>query len=121
VRALAIRQAIYLPLGAMFAAIAFGFTVPGYSSLSQHLSEMGLMPGLPANMLTACIAVNGAAIIVFSLALLGWGRRFALTALTSMLFGVAMLSNGVFTTGKSAAWHVPHRHLFHPDAAVVPG
>jgi len=100
VRALAIRQAIYLPLGAMFAAIAFGFTVPGYSSLSQHLSEMGLMPGLPANMLTACIAVNGAAIIVFSLALLGWGRRFALTALTSMLFGVAMLSNGAFTTGS---------------------
>ncbi|WP_133249386.1 MULTISPECIES: DUF998 domain-containing protein [unclassified Stenotrophomonas] len=99
-RALAIRQAIYLPLGAMFAAIAFGFTVPGYSSLSQHLSEMGLMPGLSANMLTACIAVNGAAILLFSLALLGWGHRFALTALTSTLFGVAMLSNGVFTTGS---------------------
>jgi len=26
---MAIRQAIYIPLGAMFAAIAFGFTVPG--------------------------------------------------------------------------------------------
>jgi len=100
VRASAIRQAIYLPLGAILAAIAFGFTVPGYSSLSQHLSEMGLMTGLPASMLTACIAVNGAAIIVFSLALLGWARRSALTALTSTLFGVAMLSNAIFTTGS---------------------
>lgn len=99
-RTVAIRQAIYLPIGAMFAVIAFGFTVPGYSSLSQHLSELGLMPGLPASTLTACIAVNGVAIIIFSLALLGWARRFALTALTSVLFGVAMLSNGVFTTGS---------------------
>jgi len=28
---------------------------------------------------------------------LAWGRRFALTALTSVSFGVAMFSNGVFT------------------------
>ncbi|HYQ24236.1 DUF998 domain-containing protein [Stenotrophomonas sp.] len=99
-RALAIRQAIHLPLGAMLAVIVFAFTVPGYSSLSQHLSELGLMLGLPAHVLTACIVINGGAIFLFSLALLGWGRRFALTALTSTLFGIAMLSNGLFTTGS---------------------
>ena len=31
---------------------------------------------------------------------LACGRRFALTALTSVLFGVAMFSNGAFTTGS---------------------
>jgi len=43
--------------------------------------------------------LSGTAIIVFSHALLGSGRRFALAALTSTLFGVAMFSNGAFTTG----------------------
>jgi len=49
-RGAAIRQAQFLPLGAMLAliAFAFAFAVSGYRSLSQHLSEMGLMPGLPA-------------------------------------------------------------------------
>lgn len=65
-------------------------TVPGYHSLSQHLSEMGLMPGLPARAVRLAPMLSGMAIIVFSLALLGSGRRFALTALTSTLFGVAM-------------------------------
>lgn len=49
---------------------------------------------------TACepvIPVNGAAIIAFTLALPGWGRRFALTALSSTLFDISMLSNGMFT------------------------
>ncbi|MGE6332728.1 hypothetical protein [Stenotrophomonas sp. NPDC077659] len=76
----------------MLAVIAFAFTVPGYSSLSQHLSELGLMPGLPANVLTACIVANGAAIIVFSLALLGWGGRFALTAFTSASARIAWVA-----------------------------
>lgn len=31
---------------------------------------------------------------------LAWRRRFALTALTSVSFGVAMFSNRAFTTGS---------------------
>ncbi len=99
-RDMAIRQAQYLPLGAMLALIAFALTVPGYHSLSQHLSELGLMPGLPARAVQVASMLSGTAIIVFSLALLGWGRRFALAAFTSTLFGVAMFSNGAFTTGS---------------------
>ncbi|WP_294994107.1 DUF998 domain-containing protein [uncultured Stenotrophomonas sp.] len=99
-RDVAIRQAQYLPLGALLAAIGFAFTVPGYHSASQHLSELGLLPGLPARVLQIVMMVGGAAIIVFSLALLASGRRFASSALTSALFGAAMFSNGAFTTGS---------------------
>jgi len=100
VRNLAIQQAVYVPLGAMLALIAFAFTVPGYHPVSQHLSEMGLMPGLPAKAVQVGPMVSGSAILLFSLALLAQSRRFALTALTSTLFGVAMLSNGLFTIGS---------------------
>lgn len=99
VRNLAIQQAVYVPLGAMLALIAFAFTVPGYHPVSQHLSEMGLMPGLPAKAVQVGPMVSGSAILLFSLALLAQSRRFALTALTSTLFGAAMLSNGLFTIG----------------------
>lgn len=96
----AIQQAVYVPLGAMLALIAFAFTVPDYHSLSQHLSELGLMPGLRAKAVQVGGLVSGSAIILFSLALLAHGRRFALTVLTSILFGVSLVSNGVFTTGS---------------------
>lgn len=96
----AIRQAQYLPLGAMLALIGFAFTVPGYNSMSQPLSELGLMQGLPARAVQVAPMLSGTAIIVFSLALLARGRRFALAALTSVLFGAAMFSNGAFTTGS---------------------
>lgn len=100
VRGLATQQAVYLPIGAMLALIVFAFTVPGYDSVSQHLSELGLMPGLPAYAVQAVGIISGAAIVVFSLSLLTQGRRFALTVLTSTLFGISMLSNGIFTTGS---------------------
>lgn len=100
VRGLATQQAVYVPIGAMLALIVFGFTVPGYSSISQHLSELGLLPGLPPRAVQAASGINGAAIVIFSLSLLTEGRRFALTSLTSTIFGVAMLSNGVFTIGS---------------------
>jgi hypothetical protein len=58
------------------------------------------MPGLPTYAEQAAGMISGTAILVFSLSLLTQGRRFALTALTSTLFGVCMLSNGIFTTGS---------------------
>ena len=61
VRNLAIQQAVYVPLGAMLALIAFAFTVPGYHPLSQHLSELGLMPGLPAKAVQVGAVVSGSA------------------------------------------------------------
>lgn len=100
VRGLATQQAVYVPIGAMLALIVFAFTVPGYHSVSQHLSELGLMPGLPAYAVQVAAVISGAAIIVFSLSLLTQGRRFALTALMSTLFGAGMLSNGIFTIGS---------------------
>lgn len=96
----ALQQALYFPFGAMLFLALFGLAVPGYHTLSQHMSELGLLAGWPARVVQAMAAISGASILIFSMALLGQGRRFAFTALTSSLFGVCMLSNGLFTTGS---------------------
>lgn len=95
-----IRQAVVVPLGIMLVLIGFGLTVPGYSSVSQHLSELGLLGGLPARMEQAAGVISGGSILLFSAALLVEGRRFALTTLTSSLFGLSMVFNGIFPMGS---------------------
>lgn len=101
VQTVAIRQAVVVPLGSMVGLMLVCLTVPGYSSISQHMSELGLLGGYPAILLRALAITAGASIIVFSLALF-WhpGERFSFTSATSMLFGINMLSNGVFTMGS---------------------
>lgn len=45
------RQVIVVPLGAMLVAILSGIALPGYSSVSQHISEMTLIDR-PAALIT---------------------------------------------------------------------
>lgn len=100
-RNLAIKQALFLPLGAMLALMLVGVTVPGYSSISQQMSELGLLVGYPAVLESILGIIVGASIIIFSLALIRHqSGRFAFTVLTSTLFGISMLCNGIFTMGS---------------------
>lgn len=100
VRTAAVWQAVFLPFGVMLALMGVGLAVPGYDSVAQHLSELGLLGGWPARMEQVAGIVSGGSILVFSLALLADGRRFACTALTSVLFGLSMVGNGVFPMGS---------------------
>jgi hypothetical membrane protein len=98
---LTIKQALFLPFGAMVAEILIGLTVPGYSSVSQQLSALGLIPGYPAMSEHVVGIVVGASIIIFSVAIIRHpAGRFWFSALTSMLFGISMLFNGIFNMGS---------------------
>ena len=94
-RDLAIGQAQYLPLGAMSALIGIALRLP-VTAPEQNGADAG-----PAGWSgTVRLDVERNRHHCLQPGAAGLGRRFALTALTSVLFGVAMFSNGVFTTGS---------------------
>lgn len=100
-RSIAIKQALFFPLGVMLTIMLVGFTVPGYSSMSQQMSELGLLGGYPSVFLHILAFVVGASIIIFSFALIRHpSGRFAFTVFTSTLFGISMLFNGIFPMGN---------------------
>lgn len=99
-RSAALWQAVVVPFGVMLLLMGVGLAVPGYDSVAQHLSELGLLPGLPARMEQLAGLLSGGSILLFSAALLADGRRFACTALTSSLFGLSMVCNGLFPMGS---------------------
>jgi len=104
VKSLLIRQAIVVPITAMLVPILIAFTLPGYSSISQHISETELLRHPIAPIQRFCAGLTGMSIILFGLgAVLTFGRRFQFTALATLLFGSSMISNGVTVMGSP--WH----------------
>ena len=94
----AIKQATVVPLAAMIVPMLVGLALPGYSSISQQMSELEMYA--PAADIATRIAaiVSGASIVLFGLGLLRIGlRQFAFTALAAIVFGISMVSNGIFT------------------------
>jgi hypothetical protein len=104
VKSLLIRQAVVVPIAAMLLPILLAFTLPGYSSISQHISETELLHHPIAPIQRLCAGLTGASIILFGLgAVLAFGRRFLFTALAALLFGSSMISNGITVMGSP--WH----------------
>ena len=94
----AIKQATVVPIAAMIVPMLVGLALPGYSSISQQMSELEMYA--PAADIATRIAaiVSGASIVLFGLGLLRIGlRQFAFTALAAIVFGISMVSNGIFT------------------------
>jgi hypothetical protein len=100
VNKLLIRQAFYLPLAAMLVPVVASWLVPGYSSVSQHMSELEMLGGPVAAITRVAAIVSGASIVLFAFGLLGYSRRYAFTALASVVFGLSMISNGIFVMGS---------------------
>jgi hypothetical protein len=94
------RQALYLPLAAMLVPAVVSWFVPGYSSVSQHMSELELLGGSVASITRVAAIVSGTSIVLFALGLLGYSRRYLFTALASAVFGLSMISNGIFIMGS---------------------
>lgn len=100
-RTFAVKQAVFFPLGAMLSLMLVGFTVHGYSSTAQQMSELGLLAGYPAVLESVLAIIVGVSVIIFGLGLIGHpSGRFAFTAGTSIVFGVSMVSNGIFPMGS---------------------
>jgi len=96
----AIRQATVVPLAAMIVPMLVGLALPRYSSVSQQMSELEMYA--PAADITTRIAaiVSGTSIVLFGMGLLRIGfRQFVFTALAAIVFGISMVSNGIFTMG----------------------
>jgi hypothetical protein len=101
VRALLIRQAIVVPLAAMLTPILIAFTIPGYSSISQHISETALLHHPIAPIQRLCAILAGASIILFGAGTVWtFGARFLFTALASLIFGASLISDGVVVMGS---------------------
>jgi len=99
VRKFLLRQAVWFPLGGMLLPMVTGFLAPGYSSIHQHMSELELLsPGVSfVSRLGASLA--GLSIIGFAAALL-MRKRMMFTAVSAFVFGLSMISNGVFKMGS---------------------
>ena len=91
---------IPLPWFLLWSTIA-GLLAPGYDALSQHASELTLQPGAPHTLLNLAAVGSGAAFVVFAIGLwLESNKRFALGASCWLLFGIAMISNGLWPMGS---------------------
>lgn len=105
------RQAIFVPL-AMIAPILVGLFVADYNSVAQHMSELELRTDWIAWVVRFGAGVSGLSIMLFAVGCFllpqentsgvdqGGGVRFSFTGLVAMLFGVGMVSNGVFIIGS---------------------
>lgn len=89
-----------LPWFLMWSLVA-GALEPGYSAISQHASELTVRPGLPHTLLNVAAIGSGLGFAVFAIGLwLESGRRLAVGALCWLVFGISMISNGVWPMGN---------------------
>ena len=99
-RTLLILSAIFAPVG-MLIPMAFGFCQPGYSSISQHMSELEAIPGAAAQATRIGAFGSGLSIAAFGIALLlTKTSRMPFTAVAALVFGASIMSNGIFMVGS---------------------
>lgn len=94
-----IKQAIVVPLGAMLVPILLAFFLPGYSSISQHISEVALLDHPIALVQRGAALITGVSITLFGTWLF-LVKASNYTAVAAVLFGASMISNGVFVMGS---------------------
>lgn len=83
---------IWVTIGGMF--------MPGYSWISQHASEMTLVPGTADVLLKIGALGTGVFFVLFALGLWAYsGRKFAWGAICWAVFGFSMIANGVWSMG----------------------
>jgi len=85
----------------MLIPMTCGFLQPGYSSISQHMSELESLRGTVALATRVGALVSGVSIAAFGVALLlERSARLPFTAGAALVFGASMMSNGIFVTGS---------------------
>lgn len=90
---------IPLPWFLFWTALAACFA-PGYSAIAQHASEMLQTPGWGSVCIRIAAVGSGLCFVAFALGV--WrqsGRPFAAGAACWLIFGISMLSNGIWTFG----------------------
>ncbi|MDR3447508.1 DUF998 domain-containing protein [Dyella sp.] len=96
-----LRLAVVLPLAGMLVPMLVGFFLPGYSSIHQHMSELELQSPAISMACRVGAFISGLSILGFSLAVVLKGtHRLTFTAVAAFVFGLSMVSNGVFIMGS---------------------
>lgn len=99
-RLLLLAGLLPLPWFLVFGSIA-GALDPGYSAAAQHVSELTVKPGLSHVLVNVAALGSGLAFVLFAIGL--WieaGRTVSFGAICWAVFGVSMLSNGVWPMGS---------------------
>lgn len=81
-------------------SLAAAAYAPGYSSVSQHASELLQFTGLPSTLLRIAAIGSGAAFVAFAIGLWQHSRiYFPVGAIAWLVFGLSMVSNGIWPMG----------------------
>jgi hypothetical membrane protein len=91
---------IPLPWFLIWVSLA-GVLSPGYDAITQHASELTKQPGLPHLLFNVSGIGVGVGFCLFSVGL--WratGKAFSFGAAAWFVFGVSMLSNGIWPMGN---------------------
>lgn len=100
-RRLLLRQSLFLPLVALLLPILIGLGVPGYSSLTQHISELQRLDHPVAGLMRIAPVVCGVSILLFGVA--AWltePPRHVFTALTSAAVATNFITAGIWVSGS---------------------
>jgi hypothetical membrane protein len=89
---------IPLPLFIIGMGIA-GLFAPGYSWMTQHASELSIVPGLPQVLFKLFAILFGLGFIAFGIGLMRFTGLRSVGAICWILFGIAMCSNGIWPMG----------------------
>jgi Protein of unknown function (DUF998) len=96
-----LKLSTIFPLVGMLLPMLLGLFQPGYSSISQHMSDLETLHGTAAMATRVGALISGVSIVAFGLALLlKRSARMPFTAGASFIFGASMVSNGIFVVGS---------------------
>lgn len=99
-RLLLLAGLLPLPWFLVFATGA-GYLQPGYSATAQQVSELTRHPGLPHALANVGALGSGVAFVLFAVGLwLASHRRVAFGSACWAVFGLAIISNGVWPMGS---------------------
>lgn len=97
-----LRQVQFLPLPAMIITMLAALFVPRYSSLTQHVSELGIISHPAASVMPVAAMLAGVSVVLFGIALwLHASKAFRFTAAAAVIFGVSYTSAGIWPTGTA--------------------
>jgi hypothetical membrane protein len=97
-----VRQVQYVPLPAMLLTLVAALFVPRYSSLTQHVSELGIISHPAASVMPIAAMLAGTSVLLFGMGLwLHPSNAFRFSALAAIIFGISYFSAGVWPTGSA--------------------
>ena len=96
-----IKQAVVIPILFFVPVFVGGLLTENYSLIQQHASEITLTESYNAIVVINCGAIlTGLSCIVLGLGIVLKFNKFLLTSILLSIFGVSMISNGIYPMGS---------------------